>query len=130
MNLRPTHESRGGRWHGRKADFRPRQRLSPIGVGNQLVRCRGGQTVDRFMPLFGWADFENSPVIYDWVHGSAVSQVPAGTKELFCRPWRDLENWMAMFPAMNGWAIIGQSQPGFSRAPIGRAYKTSDYCCG
>jgi hypothetical protein len=28
------------------------------------------------MPLFGWADFENSPVIYDWVHGSAVSQVP------------------------------------------------------
>jgi hypothetical protein len=30
--------------------------------------------------------FDNSPAIYGWVHGSATSPVPSGTKEMFCRP--------------------------------------------
>jgi hypothetical protein len=25
---------------------------------------------------------------------------------MFCRPWRDLENMMRFFPAINGWAIF------------------------
>jgi len=42
----------------------------------------GDMGVDgRIFPIF-----DNSPAIYGWVHGSATSPVPSGTKEMFCRP--------------------------------------------
>ena len=50
--------------------------------------------------------FENSPAIDGWVHGSATSPVPSGTKEIVGRPLRDFEIRVALFPAMNGWAIF------------------------
>jgi len=60
---------------------------------------------------------ENSPAIHGWVHGWPTAPVPAGTAETFFRPGRDLmEAWtlifrVALFPAINGWAIVGDSIP-------------------
>jgi hypothetical protein len=33
-------------------------------------------------------------------------KVPSGTKEMVCRPWRDLKIGLPVFPAINGWAIF------------------------
>jgi hypothetical protein len=60
--------------------------------------------------------FENSPAIYGWVHGSAESPVPSGTKEMVCRPWRDLKIGLPVFPAINGWAIFVDRIEQFFRA--------------
>jgi hypothetical protein len=40
------------------------------------------------------------------VGAAKLEKVPSGTKEMFYRPWRDLENRIARFPAINGWAIF------------------------
>jgi REP element-mobilizing transposase RayT len=73
----------------------------------------------RMKPRVARSDFDNSPAIHGWVRGPAMVQVPPGTKEMFYRPWRDLEIRMARFPAMNGWAIV--------RRRLSRCYPNIDF---
>jgi hypothetical protein len=40
------------------------------------------------------------------IDAAKLEKVPSGTKEMFYRPWRDLDNRIARFPAINGWAIL------------------------
>ena len=37
-------------------------------------------------------------------------EVQSGTKEMVCRPRRDLEKRLPVFPAINGWAILADNQ--------------------
>ncbi len=73
-----------------------------------------------------WLVFDNSPAIYGWVHGSGMFVVPSGTKEMVCRPWWDFEIWVALFPAINGWAIFSES--GFADACRVMAKRLRDVC--
>jgi hypothetical protein len=43
-------------------------------------------------------------------------KVPSGTKEMVCRPWRDLKIGLPVFPAINGWAIFVDRIEQFFRA--------------
>src|SRR5215469_17515152 len=44
-----------------------------------------------------------------WVSDATNRQSPLGTKEMFCRPWRDFMNRVRLSPAVNCWAIFENS---------------------
>jgi hypothetical protein len=70
--------------------------------------------------------FDNSPAIHGWVHGSGMSQVPLGTKEIVCRPCGTDFMLMTFNPAINSWAIF--SEDGFSTACRVIAKRLRDVC--
>ena len=70
--------------------------------------------------------FDNSPAIHGWVHGSGMSQVPLGTKEIVCRPCGTDFMLMTFNTAINGWAIF--SEDGFSTACRVMAKRLRDVC--
>ena len=37
-------------------------------------------------------------------------KVLADGQHVVCRPWRDLVIWVALFPAINGWAIFSETR--------------------
>ena len=52
-----------------------------IALGGIPNKEQVGDMGRRIFPVF-----DNSPAFYGWVHGLESSQVPSGTKEMFCRP--------------------------------------------
>jgi hypothetical protein len=78
--------------------------------------------------------FENSPAIYGWVHGSETSQVPPGTKEMFCRPLTGLLHRFNAIPSLERLGYFGADRSAVRReifveiqlkiifSPVGAAY--------
>ena len=66
-----------------EAKFRLREKIEVFGA---VPRANLRPTDLGPVILPEYAVFETSPAIHGWVHGSVMSPVPSGTKEMFCRP--------------------------------------------
>jgi hypothetical protein len=48
--------------------------------------------------------------VWEWLKSRQGRKKSMQTATTFCRPWRDLEIWVALFPAINGWAIFATNK--------------------
>jgi len=64
----------------------------------------GRETKPRRSGIF----FDHSPAFQGWDSSRTNIKVPSGTKDPFCRPSRDSHICRTIYPAINGWAIVGR----------------------